>query len=206
MSYRNYLFVVNKRKFNKIKKLNAQELWDAIGKEPDEWDIDDETGVVSPPYWRDLMEGIGGEEVSELGDAVFYKGCPIKVYDYLKKAFKVKEVHEWYNEDTEFMIAKPELLDGIIKVYIKRVEDNYTQLLKEDSEEPKDDFGYPLKPQLERLQNEIQSQLRWLKFVNDSDSKWCLATSWMYGHELFNIIHIKKIFDPKKEILIWAGA
>lgn len=205
MGYRTYLYVVDKKKFTKLKKLNVQELWTILGKEPTKWDIDERTKEVYPPYRGDILEYADGKEIVELGDAIFYKKYKIQPYDYLKKIFKNKDIQNYYNSETELMIAKPELLDAIIDVYLKRIEDNYTELLVDDSQNPKDELGYPLKPQLERLQNEIKSQLGWLKFINDSNDKWCLATSWLYAHEVFNIIHIKKMFNPKKEVLIWAA-
>lgn len=206
MSYRTYLYVVDKKKFTKLKKLNSQELWTTIGKEPIKWDIDEKTKEVHPPYWRDILKYANGKEIAELGNVFFYKKYKIETYNYLKKIFKNKEIQNYYNSESELMIAKPELLDAIIDVYLKRIEDNYTELLVDDSQNPKDEFGYPLKPQLERLQKEIRSQLDWLKFINDSDDKWCLATSWLYAHEVFNIIHIKKMFDPKKQVLIYAAS
>lgn len=205
MGYRAYLYVVDKKKFTKLKKLNTQELWTMLGKEPTKWDIDERTKEVYPPYWGDVLEYANGKEIAELGDIIFYKKYKMKPYDYLKKIFKNKEVQDYYNCEHKLMIAKPELLDAIIAVYLKRIEDNYTELLIDDSQNLKDEFGYPLKSQLEILRTEIESQLYWLKYINDSDDKWCLATSWLYAHEVFNIIHIKKMFNPKKQVLIYVA-
>ncbi len=206
MSYRTYLYVVDKKKFTKLKKLNTQELWTTLGKKPDEYAFDDESSKLYLPYWRNVLEYADGKEIAELGDVLFYKKYKINTYDYLKNIFKNKKIQNYYNSESELMIAKPELLDAIIDVYLKRIEDNYTELLIDDSKNPKDELGYPLKPQLERLQKEIRDQLSWLKFINDSDDKWCLATSWLYAHEVFNIIHIKKMFDSKKQVLIYAAS
>lgn len=73
MSYRTHPFVVNKKKLNQLKKLNVQELWKAIDKEPDELEIDEETKEPNPPYWRDVLKYADGEELIELGDVLFYK-------------------------------------------------------------------------------------------------------------------------------------
>ena len=104
------------------------------------------------------------------------------------------------------MIAKPEILDALIEFYISKVKKFYNQLLLEDSTNPKDEYGNPLKPQLERLQSAVKSQLSWLNFVNDSKSKWCLSTAWLYEYDVFNLIHIKKMFNRKKQVLIWTGS
>ena len=109
-------------------------------------------------------------------------------------------------QDIRYGRAKPEILDALIEFYISKVKKFYNQLLLEDSTNPKNEYGEPLKPQLERLQSAAKSQLSWLNFVNDSESKWCLSTAWLYEYDIFNLIHIKKMFNPKKQVLIWSGS
>ena len=92
MGYRNYLHVVDRKKLAKIKKMDVNQLWDLTEEEPEEWDIDDETGVVSPPYWRDLIKAIGGEELIEVSEALFYRNSDFKLSKYKKKIFKYKEI------------------------------------------------------------------------------------------------------------------
>lgn len=205
MGYRNYLFVVDRKKFAKAKKMTAEQLWGLTNEEPEDWNLDGDK-IVTPPYYRNLLTSIGGEELLEVSEAIHYRNSNFNIKSYLKKAFKDKDVHRWYNEDIEFMIAKPEILNGLIEFYISKVKNYYTNLAKEDSEHPKDEFGWDLKPQLERLQKHVQSQLSWLNFVNDSKSKWCLSTAWLYEYDVFNLIHIKKMFNPKKQFLIWTGS
>lgn len=205
MGYRNYLHVVDRKKLAKIKKMNVNQLWDLTEEDPEEWDMD-EDGNFQPPYWRDVLEKIDSEELIEVSEALFYRNSDFKLSKYTKKIFKDKEIQKHYNEDTELMIAKPEILDALIEFYISKVKKFYNQLLLEDSTNPKDEYGNPLKPQLERLQSAAKSQLSWLNFVNDSKSKWCLSTAWLYEYDMFNLIHIKKMFDPKKQVLIWTGA
>lgn len=205
MSYRNYLLVVDRKKLAKIKKMNVKELWDLVEEDPEELDEDDD-GNPTPPYWRDVIEAINGEELIEVSEALFYRDSTFLLPKYTKKIFKNREIQDWYNEDTELMIAKPEILDALIEFYISKTEKYYKDLTLEDSDNPKDKYGTPLKPQLERLQQHVKTQLSWLKFVNDSNSKWCLSTSWLYEYDIFNLIHIKKMFDPKKQVLVWAGS
>ena len=205
MGYRNYLYVVDRKKLAKIKKMDVNQLWELTEEDPEEWDMD-EDGNPRPPYWRDVLEKINSEELIEVSGALFYRDSNFELSKYTKKIFKDKEIQKYYNEDTELMIAKPEILDALIEFYISKVKKFYNQLLLEDFTNPKDEYGNPLKPQLERLQSAAKSQLSWLNFVNDSKSKWCLSTAWLYEYDVFNLIHIKKIFDPKKQVLLWTGA
>lgn len=205
MGYRNYLYVVDRKKLAKIKKMDVNQLWDLIEEDPEEWDMDEDKNP-RPPYWRDVLEKIDSEKLIEVSEALFYRDSDFELLKYTKKIFKDKEIQKYYNEDTELMIAKPEILDALIEFYISKVKKFYNQLLLEDSTNPKNEYGEPLKPQLERLQSAVKSQLSWLNFVNDSESKWCLSTAWLYEYDIFNLIHIKKMFNPKKQVLIWSGS
>ena len=205
MGYRNYLYVVDRKKLAKVKKMDVNQLWDLIEEDPEEWDMDEDKNP-RPPYWGDVLKKIDSEELIEVSEALFYRNSDFKLLKYIKKIFKDKEIQKYYNEDTELMIAKPEILDALIEFYISKVKKFYNQLLLEDSTNPKDEYGDPLKPQLERLQHAVKSQISWLNFVNDSESKWCLSTAWLYEYDMFNLIHIKKMFDPKKQVLIWSGS
>ena len=60
MGYRNYLYIADKKKLNKFRKMNRRELYALVGETPNE----DESDF---PYWRDVLEKADGEEVFELG-------------------------------------------------------------------------------------------------------------------------------------------
>lgn len=194
MGYRNYLYVADKKKLNKIRKLNAKQLWEFIEKEPDEEDEDD----VYPPSWFDLKDKINMEEAFEFGKYIdFYA----RIKKYLKPIFKNKDVHECYNEETEFMLAKPEIMQECATIMREKIQDYYKGLL---DNVPRDVFDK--RTHFEKLKHDAQEHLEWASFLDKpSNSKYYLGGGWLYEHEVFSLLHLMKVFNPKKQVLIWVG-
>ena len=194
MGYRNFLYIVDNKKFNKIKKLNSEQLWDLIGRDK----AFDEDELTHAPHWRELENYIDLKEAFEFGKGIdFYK----RIKKYLKPAFKDKEVHKWYNDDTEFMLAKPEILAECALIFKEKVTNYYEDLLKEKS-----DYKYDTRSQLDRLLADARSHLSWAKFLDYlPENEYSLGGGWLYEHEVFTLQHLRRIFNPKKQLLIWIG-
>ena len=194
MGYRNYLYVADKKKFNKLRKLNTEQLWDVVGRDK----AFDEDELEFPPSKWNFENEISLEEVFELGKGVdFYN----RIEKYLKPAFKNKEVNGHYNDDTEFMIAKPEIIQECMTVYKEKIEAYYKDLLNEKSS-----YEYDNRSQQERLLADARSHLDWAKFLDHlPENKWNLGGGWLYEHEVFTLMYIARIFNPKKQILLWLG-
>ena len=194
MGYSNYLYVADKKKFNKLRKLNSEQLWDIVGRDK----ACDEYELKFPPSKYEFEDIVDLEEAFELGkDVDFYK----RIKKYLKPAFKNKEVNEYYNGDTEFMIAKPEIIQECMTIFKEKVEEYYKDLLNEKSSDK-----YDNRSQQERLLADVRSHLSWAKFLDHlPENKWNLGGGWLYEHEVFTLMHIARIFNPKKQVLLWLG-
>lgn len=195
MSYRNYLLIVNKKKLNSIKNITKEELrneffsdWDREHCEEDEL-----------PYLGNITDGIGAEEVLEIN-------CTNEMYKRLKKCmkpiFKDKEIQKHYSEDTEFFKLKPEALNVIHEEYYLKTKEYYEHLCDENYKEA---FN-PNRTHYERLVNHVKHQLASLQDVNRlSQNKNILVYSWLYEYDLFNLLHVMRVFNPKKQALLWTG-
>jgi len=192
MGYRNYLYIADKKKLNKIRKLNAKQLWEFIEEEPDEEDD------IHPPLFLYLESKIDMEEAFEFGKYIdFYD----RIKKYLKPIFKEKEVQEYYNEEYEFMLAKPEILQECATILREKVQNYYKGLL---DNVPRDVFDK--RTHFEKLKNDAQEHLEWATFLDKpSNNKYSLGGGWLYEHEVFSLLHLMKVFNPKKQVLIWLG-
>ena len=194
MGYRNYLYVADRKKFNKFRKLNAEQMWDLVGKDK----AFDEEDLEIAPWYYDIKETIGLEEVFEFGKYIdFYD----RIKQYLKPAFKDKNIQKQYNEEEEFMIAKPEIIQECMTIFKEKIETYYKDLLNEKSSDE-----YDKRTRQERLIGCIKDHLCWVKFLDYlPDNKWNLGGGWLYEHEVFTLMHIARIFNPKKYVLLWLG-
>ena len=194
MGYRKYLYVADRKKFNKFRKLNIEQMWNLVGKDK-AWD---EEALDMPPDHYDIKEIIDLEEIFEFGKYIdFYD----RIKPYLKPAFKNKDVQKYHNEEQEFMIAKPEIIQECMTVYKEKIETYYKDLLNEKSSDE-----YDNRSQLDRLLADAKSHLSWVKFLDClPENKWNLGGGWLYEHEIFTLMHIARIFNSKKYILLWLG-
>lgn len=194
MGYRNYLFIADKKKLNKIRKMNRDELYSFINEAPF---IDDDDDYC--PYWRDILKKADGEEALELGKYIDFTE---RLKPFLKPLFHDKKVHTYYNEDTELMLAMPELLQELTTIFKEKIQAYYKDLLNEKSS---DEFN--TKTQLKRLLGNVKDHLTWSIYLDKlPKNKYSLCDSWLYEHEIFNILYLMKIFNPKKQALIYCGA
>ena len=69
MGYRNYLYIVDKKKINKARKMSANALWELVGGKTE---LDED---IDTPWIGDVLDKLGAEEFIELG----------KYLDYTKK-------------------------------------------------------------------------------------------------------------------------
>ena len=194
MGYRNYLYIADRKKFNKFRKLDIEQMWNWVGKDK-AWS---EEALDMLPDHHDIKEIISLEEIFEFGKYIdFYD----RIKQYLKPAFKDKNVQEQYNEEEEFMIAKPEIIQECMTIFKEKIETYYKDLLNEKSSDE-----YDNRSQLDRLLADAKSHLSWAKFLDYlPENKWNLGGGWLYEHEVFTLMHIARIFNPKKHILLWLG-
>lgn len=191
MGYRNYLYIADKKLVNKIRKMTKEELWKLTDTKPFD---NDETY----PYWGDILDKANRETVFEMGKYIDYRD---KLKPFLKPLFRDKAIHKYYNEENECMLAKPEILQVLATIYKEKVQAHYNSLLQEKSP---DEFD--TSTQFERCLDSVRSTLRWSEYLDKlPNNKWQICNSWLYEHEVFNILYLMRVFNPKKQCLIFVG-
>lgn len=189
MGYRNYLYRVDKKKFNKIRKLS----YDEIVKEYGEYGECDDDNYIDQDKILELCDGI---EVLEIGK--YFDGDIDKC---LRKAFVDKKVNDYFNTETEFLIAKPQILDKLLELYANDTIKYYKNLLEDESI---DEFTG--KTQLDRLKREIEHKLTWSSYLKDMpNNEFLIDDSWLKEYECFNFKYLIKTFNFKKYYLLWLG-
>lgn len=190
MGYRNYLYIADKKIVNKVRKMTKAELWEFSKRKPFE---DEEM-----PYWDGILEEVGAEEAFEMEKYIDYHN---RLKPFLKPFFRNKEIHQNYNEDSEFLIAKPDILQTLATIFKEKVQAHYKDLMEEKSFDKSDK-----RSQFDRLLSSARSNLMWSEYLDKlPDNKYALGGGWLYEHEVFSILYLMRIFNPKKQCLIFIG-
>jgi hypothetical protein len=227
MGYRNYIGIIPKREYNKIKSMNRTQLIEYFQPDMDE-------------YLSERQEGYFGVGAYDIGVELYEFG---KYVDFnppkssMKTFFKKKEIHNIFNCDGELFVVTPEFLEYVIESYKKRIVNYYNDMANPffgkreailDREKPtnflnsvKVEYNYPNNKytfDFSKITQEEQNAL-WeiIDHIRIMRSEWTLlepydltggnsiTTSWKYEYSIFELVRIYKSFDWKKNIMYYYG-
>lgn len=212
MGHRNYLSVVPKKTYNKIKNLSVEEFKEYYNFNGDDFFAD-----------RSLFSF----DIYNLGDTDFIPNKKL-----IKKFFKKNELNEFFdNSDMEFKLTSPEIIKDIIVFYEDKIKNYYNKMVMPFIEN--DELLRTVKTvyswkvdgdkhyiDLTKLTDEQHIQLyqiiqhvkgfrsEWvnMKPYNLSDETTTISTSWKYEYAIFELVKIYKTFDWKRHYLIYRGS
>lgn len=190
MGYRNCFYIADKKKLNKIRKMTRKELWELVEETP--------YSDSAYPFFIDVLEKIGAEKAMDMGKEVDYTK---RLEPFFKPLFRDKNTNKHYNMETECFLSKPEILQEIATIFKEKVQNYYKSLLEEKSPNEFDE-----RTQFERLLASAKQNLMWACYLDKlSENKYSLGGGWLYEHEVFNVLYLMRILNPKKQCLIYVG-
>lgn len=209
MGYRNYLGSLPKTEYNKIKRFTLQELYAHKGEEWSEDFSEGYVGVYDVAYNRHY----------ELGKYV--DQFPKK---YFKTVFKNKETQKHFTNEHDFYVVDQEFVKVLIEYYSEKIREYYKEFLSpffNEENRAKAEFmiteGTPLTPE------EIKATYKLLDHVRSMGMEWGvggwldderpyslnpdreLVSSWKYEYAIFNLVHLYRTFDWKRNVMIYYG-
>lgn len=210
MSYRTYIALIDKKKLNKLRKCNSMEdvknVFDLYG-----WKYysDDEDYINCPIY---NIEYLAEHEFG----ADYFCDKYYEDFDKAKKRiFKNKEVDENYQE-YNFEYGGIDLIEFAIKDYKERIHQWFENLASPN----KSRHNYEIVGKTEEELKELHYQ-KMLMEVKNKASEWsgewgilpynenkdddCCVRSWLYEYQIFDLVRLYKMFDPKKHYVVFYG-
>lgn len=222
MGYRNYIGIMPKKDYNKIKSLTKQEVYDYYKVKSDFEDEEPYIGVYD-----------FGKELYELGKYVDFN--PPK--GSVKPFFKKKDTQDRWEGDNELNIVTKEFLGYVIDSYKERIKTYYNDILipffgekadiykrdkpsdflnsvkhtYDENFDPVYSFDFSKLTQKEttalfKIIDHVKSmRLEWIHKTYDLDRGDEVTTSWKYEYVIFELVRIYKNFDWKKNVMIYYG-
>lgn len=191
MGYRNYLNIVSKKDFKKVN----EDFIDSLR---------DKDGYL---YAGDVFRAINRKEILELGkyseEGYALEGKKVKLRGNIKKSY---DILRQFCKDNEygFNIVTQESLIELIKKYHERTVQYWHRLLS-DASMPCGAFE-STKPE-EKCIYYVNDLLTWNTHMINTKMEvpYSVQTTWKYEYELYNLLHILKKIDWKKELLFVTG-
>lgn len=225
MGYRNYIGVMPKKEYNKIKSLTTQEVYDF-------YNLKSEYDGERP--YKGVYDF--GKELYEFGKYVDFN--PPK--GSMKNFFKKKETQQRWGDEHDFYIVTKEFLAYVIDTYNERVKTYYNKMLEPligerktlYSKDNPSEFLNSIKRTFNTgdgpdyicsfdwskiTPNEMSCIVEIIEHVRNMRTEWtCLTpynlergdeitTSWKYEYSIFELVRIYKSFDWKKNVMIYYG-
>ena len=198
MGYRYYIYEIENHFLNEIRQCKTWEDFVEVVKKN------------KPKAVEDLLDEcdyIGlyrlGHELHEFGK--YYENAD-EMYKHGESLFFSDELNERY-EDYGAIVLEPDGIKCAIDWTKNKVISYYKDLLNDNPD--KNDVFVDSRPQLDRLKDHAQDELRWWSYEHcpcDSDMNTPFSVnSWLYEHVYFDLVHIYKTFDWKNKSIIFMG-
>ena len=196
MGYRHYLYVFDKKD---LKGLNT-----FLTEYKFLQNREDDSSRVSPIDIDKYLKAIELLELGNYSDEGFALcEVPRKVHGYSNVIKKIHTISR--NWETGFNILKREDLVWLIEKYKNRTVSYWKQMVGQ--EEVPSWYEDAQRTVEERCVHYVEDLLCWEKSIanTDEDRPWTLQTSWKYEYEMFNLLHILKKVNWKKQLLLIIG-
>lgn len=183
MGYRNYLYKIKKKDVNEIRNMSLEEL-------KKKYEEDD--GYIHLP------ELLREDCIFEFGK-LYWDDTIERINNTGEKLFTNEEVQEWFCDYNPYLVGK-EALKEAINIYEGKIKTIYAELDKEVENAETFEDKYEL------YKRHISDYERWWArgFVIDLEKK-AICHSWLYEHQIFELVHLYKTIDFDEYDLVFLG-
>lgn len=208
MGYRNYFYSANKKMVDKVRRYSYEDLayyLDFIGsKALDIEEYDGEREMII-----DFFNMFNQKKIFEFGK-LYWDDIAERIDSHGEPLFLNKDTQDAFCDYCPYIVTK-EAVKEAIDVYQEKIVNYYKELV-EYKQPRRLPFGFVISRSKKHKDNKLQSMARdqyfyWsneyaVNLDEDSDS---LTNSWMYEHEIFDLVRIYKTFDFENNYLLFYG-
>lgn len=203
MGYRHYFYLVDIEECNKVKNMTYTELIKHIKNANPDAVEEDADGV-----WINFHEALNQKEIFEFGK-LYYEDTADRIYSHGAPLFLIEDTQEYFEDYQPYRMGKDGLLEAI-KIYEKKIIDYYEDLAKDGAvqilpfgiEVPRDDIK-----SVDKLREHAEDMLRRWKWgaINLNEESDSISSSWLYEHQIFELVRLYKAIDWDKKCLLFYG-
>lgn len=220
MGYRNYIYTIPKKDYNKIKSLTKEQFYDWCRSKGILEDCEDEEPYV--PVWE------LGIELHNFGDTDVV--LPKKgVLPFFKKSDVALRFGHY-----QMKVISPQILEYIVEHYSSKVEKYYKGMaepffgvpnkfkaseflnsVKTEYNFPNSNHTFDFSKITQEEQNALYKilehvrsfRMEWVGYkpYNLENNSQVITTSWKFEYNIFELVRIYKTFDWKKNVMFYCG-
>lgn len=190
MGYRHYFFEVDKKDVEKVKDKTYEELMEIAKEYGAEIEEDEDWFYFNNDKFmnKKCIYEFGKLYWDDTAERIYSKGVPL---------FTIKDTQDAFDDYYPYVMGSDAMLEAI-EIYKEKIINYYEDLLKEDT----------LENLNARFTHHIDDMLlRWKRFgVIDTDlERERISKSWMYEHQIFELVRLYKTIDWDNKCLLFYG-
>lgn len=204
MGYRHYFYEANTADCTAVKDMTYEQLAEYC-KEKWPKSLDEDDGRA----WLNIHEILEQKEVFEFGK-LYWDDTADRIYDKGVPLFEVKETQEAFSDYVPYRMGKEGLLEAI-NIYKEKVINYYNDLLV-DGAIQRLPFGMSLKREdiksMDKLLEHIYDMIKWwgnFGVLDLDENHERISKSWLYEHQVFELVRLYKSIDWDKKCLLFYG-
>lgn len=186
MGYRNYLYKVKKSEVKKLRSMTLEEITKKYGDNEDDYIsihdlLDNDSKCIfeyGKLYWDDTIE---------------------RIHATGKRLFLDENINERF-EDYDVYVVGKKALEETINIYKDKIIKMYEHL--------KNNEGLTDKEIIEKYEEHLQEYRVWwtrLNAINLNENTDCICDSWLYEHQIFELVRLYKTIDFEEYDLLFLG-
>lgn len=204
VGYRHYFYLVDIEECDHVENMDYHTFVDYCeNKAPGIVEDDGDSTFVWFP------DTLGQEEVYEFGK-IYYEDTAERIYSHGKPVFALKETQDAFSDYNPYRMGKDGMLEAI-EIYKQKIIDHYKGLF-EDGAVQILPFGIEIKrdeiKSTDKLIDAARDQLLWwekLGVIDLDESHDAISKSWLYEHQIFELVRLYKSIDWDKKCLLFYG-
>lgn len=209
MGYRHYFYTADIAECDAVENMTYEEFKEHIKvNRPKAYEVykysDDDV-----EEWIDIHKAFGQTEIFEFGK-LYYDDTADRIYSHGKPLFSVKETQDCFCDYNPYRMGKDGLREAIeiykekiIRFYKGVLTDGAVQTLPFGIEINRDDIK-----SLDKIISHVNDEIMWWEKIGAIDldeGNERISKSWLYEHQIFELVRLYKFIDWEKKCLLFYG-
>ena len=188
MGYRHYIYTIPKKNVEEVRKLNLKEIKERYGDKEDD-------GYV---WYKDVLKDM--KCIFEYGK-LYWDDTVERIHSTGEPLFLEDEVQKEFQDFDIYLVGK-EALKVTIEIYENKIKKMYEELLNNTNLSDEE-----IKVKYEEHIKDYNSWWRteWRNVLNLNENDECICNSWLYEHQIFELVRLYKTIDFEKYDLVFLG-
>lgn len=205
MGYRHYFYLVDKKDVDKVRYKTYDELLDVAV----EYGVEIEEYSDGRWFYFNDKKFMNKKQIFAFGK-LYWDDTADRIYDKGLPLFENKDVRNAFIDYRPYVMGKDAVLEAI-NIYKEKIIKYYKGLIK-DGETREFGYCYDIEPEdikdIGAITRHIEDELWWWERMGAIDTDLeneAISHSWLYEHQIFELVRLYKSIDWENKCLLFYG-